>query len=608
METIIKPFRALKEKLSALFKRENNSGFSILYYMKPFWKHYILVLLALSAAVFLQTRIPLIVGRLIDDVIVAGKVELLARLLITLILAGIGCALCNFVKEFTADVIGVKSGTLMRRDLFTHIQKLSVDYFGKNNSGELMARVKDDVDKIWFIVGFAGMLTLECIVYTVVMLVCMFKLSPLLTILPIIVMVIVAIIAVRMEKQLDKCYDELSEQNAELNKVAQENLSGVRTVKAFAREKFEIEKFCKHNEKYYKLNMALAKVQIKHQPYINFATKILIVGIVLIGGLLIVSGKEDMSLGDLSAFAEYCNNIIWPMECIAWLGNEIASAVASGRKIRKITGEKSKIENPANAVKPKKINGRVEFDNVSFSIDDTEILSDISFKLDAGKTLGIMGVTGSGKSTVVNLLERFYDVDKGAVRIDGIDLRRLDLSVLRSSVAVVMQEVFLFSDAIEENIRLGSGGKMGRRNVKRAAKLACASEFITELEEGYETIIGERGVGLSGGQKQRISIARAIAKKAPILVLDDATSALDSETEHELQNALRTIDSTKIIIAHRISSVREADEIIVLSEGRVAERGTHLELLKKKGLYYTTYTAQYGEEEAANELFGKEGE
>ncbi len=581
----------------------------LLGHMKPFWHLYLFTAVSLFAAVLLNAALPDLMGRIIDEVILdtssdaGARAAVLARLLITLIACGLGHAVFNYAKEYTADVIGSRIGKNMRSQLFDHIQKLGVGYFSKNNTGELMARIKDDVDKIWFILGFAGILTLECVFHTVVTLVCMVRISPLLTLIPIIVMAIVACIAVHMEKALDKSYDALSEENAELNTVAQENLAGVRTVKAFSRESFEIDKFRKHNRNYYNLNLELTKTLIKHHPYITLATRILLVAVILIGGALILTGVSKMSLGDLGAFSEYANGIIWPMECLAWLATEIASAVASNRKIARILEEEPEIVEPEQPVVLDGVSGQIDFENVSFSLADNEILRDISFSVAPGKTLGIMGLTGSGKSTVINLLERFYDVDSGSVKVDGVDVRSMSLSQLRGSVAVVMQNVFLFSDSISENISMGSRGELTDSDMRAAADAACASEFIDQLDEGYETIIGERGVGLSGGQKQRISIARAFAKHSPILVLDDATSALDMETEYELQQALRRFsDATKIIIAHRISAVKDADEIIILDNGVIAERGTHSELMKKRGHYYTTYTAQYSTDDIMPEM------
>ena len=342
--------------------------------------------------------------------------------------------------------------------------------------------------------------------------------------------------------------------------------------------------------------------QIEGVPYIeglSFDTaeveigKVLPVAITILGGISVMNG--NMSLGALVAYVEYSRNCTWPMEMMGWLTNDLSSAVASYKKIKKIYEVKPEIEDSRNVVTLDHVSGNVEFDHVSFKLDGKQILSDISFSVNEGKTLGIMGATGSGKSSIINMLHRFYDTTEGSVRLDGVDIRKISLRQLRRSVAVVLQDVFLFSDTIEENIKMGNRSTMQMDEIKSAAASAQASSFIEKMDEQYATVIGERGVGLSGGQKQRISIARAIAKKAPILILDDSTSALDMETEHEIQKTLNELkDTTKVIIAHRISAVCHADEIIYLKDGGIAERGTHQELLAKRGLYYETYMAQYG--------------
>ena len=420
----------------------------------------------------------------------------------------------------------------------------------------------------------------------------MYRLSPSLSIIPTIVLPIVAGLAIIMERKLGKIYEQISEQNAKLNTVAQENLSGVRTVKSFAREKHEIKKFLSHNKRYYELNMKQSKVFIKLYPYFQLITKLLPMVVIFFGGRMVI--KDEISLGTLGAFAEYSMNIVWPMEMLGWLSNDLAAAFASYKRIKKIFAQKPEIIENDNPIILDKVNGAIEFDNVSLSINDKEILSNISFKLEAGKTIGIMGATGTGKSSIINILQRFYDISEGEIKLYDVNIKNLSLNQLRSSVSIVMQDVFLFSDTISENVKLGKRTKVNKNEIIEAASYSQASEFIDKMENGYETIIGERGVGLSGGQKQRISIARALSKKTPILVLDDSTSALDMETEHMIQKSLSQIDATKIIIAHRISAVRNADEIIILEDGRITERGTHETLLKEKGYYYQTYQAQYG--------------
>ncbi|HCA69761.1 MAG TPA: ABC transporter, partial [Lachnospiraceae bacterium] len=402
-----------------------------------------------------------------------------------------------------------------------------------------------------------------------------------------------ACLAIFMERKLGNIYEKISEENAALNTVAQENLSGVRTVKAFAREKFEIQKFLSHNKRYYDLNMKQSKVFAKYYPYFQFVTKLLPIFVIVIGGYQVI--QDRITLGTLGAFTEYSMNIIWPMEMLGWLSNDFASAIASNRRIKKIYVEEPTITEVENPIVLDEVKGSVTFQQVSFSLDDKNILSDISFDLSAGKTIGIMGATGTGKTSIINLLQRFYDVTEGEIKLDGVNIKELTLHQLRKSISLVMQDVFLFSDTINENVKMGKKYQVRDDEVIKAATDSQASEFIERMDQQYETVVGERGVGLSGGQKQRISIARALAKKTPILVLDDSTSALDMETEHQIQLALSQIEATKIIIAHRISAVKNADEILILDEGKIVERGTHETLMQKKGYYYDTYIAQYGE-------------
>lgn len=562
-------------------------------YLLGHWKGYLFAICSMIIAIVLDMIYPQITQKIVDDVIIGGKLELLTKLLTGIVVVGIGRSVFGYCKEFTFDKMSATIGTEMRKDLFAHIQTLSMSYFDNTNTGELMARVKDDIDKIWNALGYVGMLVIEVIIHVSFVLYCMFRLNWKLAFLPLTTMIICGTVAIVMERKLDKIYEEISEENAVLTTVAEENLAGVRTVKAFAREKYEIEKFKSHNKRYYDLNVSQAKTLVRYYPIFQFVGKALPVATTILGGVSVMNGT--MSLGALVAFVEYSRNCTWPMEMLGWLTNDVSSAVASYKKIKKIYAQTAEIKDEEQPVTLEHVEGRVEFSHVSFVIEGKEILNDVSFLLPAGKTLGIMGATGSGKTSLIHLLQRFYDVTDGCIRVDDTDIRKLKLKQLRSNISVVLQDVFLFSDTIEENIKMGKRKKLEMEEIRNAAEDARAKSFIEKMEEQYDTVIGERGVGLSGGQKQRISIARALAKHAPVLVLDDSTSALDMETEHEIQKTLNELeDTTKLIIAHRISAVRHADEIIYLQDGKIAERGTHEELLEKKGLYYQTYLAQYG--------------
>ncbi len=569
---------------------------------------YLGAILSLVIAVTLDMLAPRLTARVVDDVIVGGNMGELKFLLLGFLGIGLGRCIFQYMKEYTFDKNGSRISGDMRRDLFRHIQSLSADFFDRTNTGELMARVKEDIDHIWDAVGYVGMLLIEVFYHTSIILVCMYMLNWKLALIPTAAMLLCGSIAVIMERKLGVVYEEISEENAALNTVAEENLAGVRTVKAFAREKFEIDKFLSHNKRYYDLNMAQSKVFVRYYPFFTVVSKVLPLLTILVGGKFVING--EMTLGQMTAFVEYSMNIVWPMEMLGWLTNSFSSAVASNKKIKKIYEEKPTVTEVTNPVKLKKVRGKVSFDHVSFhKADQHEILHDICFTVEEGKTLGIMGATGAGKTSIIQLLQRMYDATDGAIYLDDVDIRTLTLEQLRTSVSYVMQDVFLFSDTINENIKLGKKSCLDFNTVRKASTDAQASEFIERMAKQYDTVIGERGVGLSGGQKQRISIARALAKRDPILVLDDSTSALDMETEHLIQQTLQTLDhTTKIIIAHRISAVRHADEILVLAGGAIAERGTHEELLARKGLYYETYESQYGAVSGKEKVIGQREE
>ncbi len=562
-------------------------------YLYEYKLPYLFAICSIVVSVSLDLMSPQLTKRIIDEVIVGGETYKLKYLLAGILGIGIGRCIFQYVKEYTFDATGIQITAKIRRHLFDHIQALSADFFDRTNTGELMARIKDDIDRIGDGITFVGMLMIEVIVHTSIVLFCMYRLDSRLALIPTAAMFAAGLIAVVMERKLDSVYESISEENAALNTIAEENLAGVRTVKAFAREKFEIGKFLSHNKKYYDLNMRQSRIFVTYYPYLSFISKLLPLIVLLFGGRLVMTG--ELSLGALGAFVEYSTNIVWPMEMLGWLTNLFSSAVASNKKIKKIYEEKPTVTEATNPVKLEKVHGKICFDHVSFhKADQYEILHDISFTVEEGRTIGIMGATGAGKSSIVHLLERFYDATQGTVAIDDIDVKDMSLKQLRGNISLVTQDVFLFSDTIMENVKLGKRDQLNASAVRHASRKAQASDFIENMEKQYDTIIGERGVGLSGGQKQRISIARAFAKKNPILVLDDSTSALDMETEQMIQDSLRSLThTTKIIIAHRISSVMHADEIIVLENGSIRERGTHNTLMAQKGLYYETYAAQY---------------
>ena len=584
-------------------------------YVKKHAVLYFIAVIAMTAGTLLDMAAPLLVQHIVDDVLIARKMELLRWLLLGILGIGVGRCIFQYTKEFICDWCGSKIACEVRINLFQKIQSLSANFFDGINSGELMSRVKDDVDSIWNIAAFMGILMAEVILRAISTMYFMIKINWQLALIPVIGMIGAAVVAIKMEKQLDDVYGNVAQENSELNNTAAENLAGVRTVKAFAREGFEIAKFHKHNQKYYELNIDLSRIFVKYNPIIQIITRMLTVITLLIGGYFVIKGNpltgySKITIGELMAFIQYVGNIVWPMEMLGWLTNGFSSARASMKRLNKIYAEMPDINDNSELAKashlnkdseltealftPADINGDICFDHVTYEAGGRKILEDVSFEIKAGQTLGIMGATGSGKTTIINLLKRMYDVTDGCIMLDGIDIRQLPLPVLRRSIACVMQDVFLFSDTIEGNIRLGERDTMTTAEVRMALEKSHSAEFVDRMEEKENTIIGERGVGLSGGQKQRLTIARAFSRKTPVLVLDDSTSALDTETEQEIQGVLNEISGmTKIIIGHRISSVRKADKIIVLDNGCIAESGTHEELLAVGGLYKETYDSQY---------------
>ncbi len=617
-------------------------------YFKRYSFLYLIALLAMTAGTMLDQAAPLIVQHIIDDVLIAKKMEVLNFLLLSILGIGVGRCIFQYTKEYACDYAGSKIASEVRINLFQKIQSLSANFFDGINSGELMSRVKDDVDRIWDIAAFMGILMAEVFIRTVTTIIFMVRINWQLALIPIVGMIGSGVIAIMMEKQLDDLYGAVMQEGSEMNNTAAENLAGVRTVKAFAREGFEIAKFHKHNQKFYELNIDLSRVFVKYNPMIQTITRLLSVISLLLGGLIVMKGNPlqggaKMSVGELIAFTQYVGGMIWPMEMLGWLTNGFSSAKASVKRLNKIYAELPDITENSELAKNTAdddaeladamfsqfdIAGDISFEHVTYSpvvecsrsecIENTaesdnnvvsirpsdysttgktetrKILYDVSFDIKAGQTLGIMGSTGSGKTTIINLLKRMYDVTDGSIKLDGIDIRELPLPTLRRAISCVMQDIFLFSDTIDGNIRLGARESITTAEVRSALNQSHASEFVDKMEEKENTVIGERGVGLSGGQKQRITIARALARKTPVLVLDDSTSALDTETEQEIQGVLAELSGmTKIIIAHRISAVRKADKIIVLDKGRVAECGTHEELLALGGLYKETYDSQY---------------
>ncbi|MGD9155182.1 MAG: ABC transporter ATP-binding protein [Bacillota bacterium] len=563
----------------------------LLPYLKQTKWYYLGGIMAMLIGIGLDMFNPRLLRVIIDEVISKGKMSLFPALLGALAGITISRAILGYLKEYLFDYGSQKLVVRLRLDLFDHLQSLSFSYFDRVNTGELMARLKEDIDSIWQAFAFGLMLFIEQLVYFLTASVLLFGLNWKLALFTMGLMPLIGWIALKLETEIGAVFEKLSDQGVVLNTTAQENLAGVRLVKAFCREKYEIAKFLTKNQQNNRLKLEQAAIWSKHHPRIEFLTNLSIVIVTTCGGLLVI--RSEMSVGTLVAFANYVMMLVWPMQMIGWLTNMLAQCRAALHKIENLFAETPAVREVATPQAPESIQGAIRFENVSFAFHDTPVLREINLNIQSGATLAIMGMTGSGKSSLVNLVTRYYDCTAGRILIDGVDVREWPLETLRRQVSVVMQETFLFSDSIADNIQFGSFDETGAEQIRAAAERAAVADFIRQLPESYQTIIGERGIGLSGGQKQRIALARALLKPARILILDDATSNLDLETEWRIQQTLESLRGiTKIIIAHRISAVKNADEIIILEDGAVVERGTHAQLLARRQRYYEIYRLQ----------------
>ncbi|XZN27668.1 ABC transporter ATP-binding protein [Clostridium perfringens] len=497
----------------------------------------------------------------------------------------------GYIKEFLFDKFSLNVSKEIRMDLFKKIQSFEFSFFDSTNTGELMSRIGEDVDIVWETISYGLRLLIEGIILFIISVTIMMSMSPSLTIICLVILLPVGVLAILVNKKFHRNYSKISDKVADINLMAQQDIAGIRLVKAFAREKYETEKFLKVNKDYYDLNITQARILSNFLPVIDLLTNLTPVAMIIYGGYLVIKG--NITMGTLLAFSSYILNLSFCVKNIGGLVNMMSQNRASMDKIFNILKRKPQITSMENSYNPDKVKGEIEFKNVSFRYNEEEVLKKINLKIPAGSTVAIMGETGCGKSSILSLIGRHYDVYSGEVLIDGVNVKKWNLDSLRENMAVVFQDTFLFSDSIKDNIDFG--GNKSEDEIIEAAKDSCAYDFIKEMPEGFETEVGERGLGLSGGQKQRLAIARALVRKTPILILDDATSALDMETEFNvLKNLSKKQDkATTFIIAHRISGVKDADIILFMKDGEIVEMGDHESLLNKKGYYYSVYCHQF---------------
>jgi ATP-binding cassette subfamily B protein len=561
--------------------------------MKGLWWRYAIATAALLTAIVLDMFNPYFVGQLIDRVIENGEMSYLKTALIGIAAITLVRGVFGYIKSYGFDLASSEVILRFRKKLFDHIQKLSFSFFDENNTGELMSRIKEDMDNVMNAICYGFSLFMEQLIYIVIASVILFTTNWKLAIISIITLPLIEYIVFLLERKIGFTYEKISDQRAVLNTTAQQNISGVRLVKALSRERYEISKFLKQNEVNYKINFEQAQIMSKYNPPIEFLSNVVLVLIISFGGNMVING--NLSLGTLVAFSNYIYMLIWPMRMMGWLTSTIAQCIASVKKIDKIFKEEPTIKECEKPVHLDDVQGHVAFKNVSFEFGGSKVLDNIIIDAKPGSKIAIMGITGSGKTSLINLIGRYYDCTSGEVLFDGVNVKDMELSQLRKNVSVVMQDTFLFSDTIEENIKFGCEN-VSEAEFTAAVQDSMVDEFVSQMPQGYRSVIGERGLGLSGGQKQRVSIARALVRPSKVLVLDDSTSALDMETEYRIQKALEKRKGvTCFIIAHRISAVKNADEILYFENGRIVERGNHEELMKLGGRYYDTYCEQYSD-------------
>lgn len=554
---------------------------------------YIFVLIVGIATLPLLMFKSTISGQIVDEVVYNQNYGALYPLVGALLAVTLVRSILKWWDNMRLESISQRVCKNLRVKMYFKLCKMDFNYFDKTRTGDIMTRMTADVDMVRHFLAYSGFSLLEQVCVFIIGLAIMFFISWKVTLAILVVAPFVFFFMQSMSKAVHPTYQVVREQHSQLNTMVQENISGNRVVKAFAKEDFETGKFDNVNKGYKSANLNSNVIASAYFPKFEVCAAALTLIAILVGGYFVMRG--EMTVGQLVII----NSLLWtvnnPIRQLGWLINDVQRAAVSIAKIQEVLYMRPRIKTKKRINYKERFEGNVEFQHVTFKYENEDALEDVSFKVEKGQTVAIIGATGAGKSSLVNLICRFYDVSSGAVLLDGVDVRNVNIRKLRQSISMAMQDIFLFSDTIEGNIAYAKPD-VPFEEVERVAKIADAHDFILRFPDGYDTIVGERGVGLSGGQKQRIALARALLKDPSILILDDTTSSVDMETEHHIHTTLRSYfeGRTTFIIAHRISAVKDADKILVLDKGRLIEEGTHDELLAKRGYYYDVYENQLG--------------
>jgi len=563
----------------------------VLSYLKQYWFLETLVILCLLGVTGSNIVVPLLIRMIIDDVIVRMDYSLL--LTITLAILGVTAlrGFLAFAWRYATEYIAQKAVYNVRNQIYEALQRQSFTFYDKMSTGELMSRVTSDVDLLrgflaWGFPQFISIVAMFVGVFAIT-----FSISWKLTVLALSTAPIVFLITLRFARKIRPVFTAGQERLAVINAVLQENITGVKVVRAFAKEDLEERKFAEKGKDYFNTNVVAAKLRATHIPLMELMSGLGTVLILLYGSMQVISG--EISIGTLVLFNSYLLLLLMPMRFLGFITSFMQRALAGARRIFEVLDAVPEIKDKPSAKELSSTKGHVKFENVSFSYGQEPVLENVTFEAKPGETIALLGATGSGKSSIISLIPRFYDTTGGKLTLDGTDVRNIKIESLRKHIGIVHQETFLFSTTIKENIAYGKPNAT-MEEIIDAAKAAEAHGFIVAFPEGYNTLIGERGSTLSGGQKQRVAIARALLKNPGILILDDSTSSVDIETEYQIQKALQALlkSRTTFVITQRLSTIKNAHKIIVLDSGEIAEMGTHEELVKKDGLYRRIYETQ----------------